>query len=500
MTVRKITEAKPPWQRGLLVNAKGAPKRNIANVMHVLTTHPAWEGVIAYDAFAETVVKLKAPPVRELDRPERIGPGDWTETDSTRAAAWLQHVADLDVSPETVTQAVIALAERRTFHPVREWLQSLSWDRTPRLDGLLARYFGADETAYTRAVGARWAISAVARVMEPGCQADCMLVLEGDQGRRKSTGFERLAGKDWFADTPLDLGSKDAYQVLRRKWIYEVAELDSFKGRDVTKIKAFISARADNYRPSYARKNRDFLRQVVLCGTTNEGEYLHDRTGNRRFWPARSRGDVEVEAIARDREQLWAEAHARYLAGERWYIDTPELRALCEAEQAERVPEDAWVPLVRAWLVHPTVPERGEGRRLLALSEGITTADVLVGALALKATEATAAATQHAGRVLRDLRLMRRQVRVGPRSADSKEWRYFRSPANEEPGDHTVTTEKDERGSGNQVTNVTDASTHTQETGYLFHDHTQAWAGDHGDPVTTEDIERAAIQSERSSE
>lgn len=276
MTVASIRDAKrTAWKRGLLLSVdSGRPKRCLANVLHVLSLHPDWDGVIAYDAFAETVVKLKPAPTRPEDRPEQHEAGDWTETDSVRTAAWLQTYVDVDAGADMVTAAVVTLAERRRFHPVREWLSSLEWDRVARIDTLLARYFTADDSEYTRAVGARWMISAVARVFEPGCQADCMLVIEGEQGRRKSTGLETLAGKEWFADTPIDLGSKDAYQVLRRKWIYEIAELDSFRGRDVTRIKAFVSARTDNYRPSYGKRNRDFGRQVVFCGTTNESEYL----------------------------------------------------------------------------------------------------------------------------------------------------------------------------------------------------------------------------------
>jgi putative DNA primase/helicase len=333
------------WTRGLITNDDGTPKKGLANVMHVMSTHPAWEQVLAYNAFIECAVKMLCPPVREQDGVSALG--EWTDADSARTAAWFASVVGFEPSTQHVDQAVVSVAERCSFHPVRDYLRAQTWDGVGRLDHLLATHFGARDSAYTRAIGARWMISAVARVMSPGCQADCMLVLEGEQGAGKSTGFEALFSQEWFADTGLSIGDKDSYQALRGKWGYELGELDSIKGREVTRVKNFLSARTDTYRPSYGKRTRDFRRQNVFCGTTNEDHYLVDK---RRFWPVLCSGTVNRSGIARDRDQLWAEAHVRYQQGEAWHVDTPELRKLCEAEQQARTVEDPWNAVIARWL------------------------------------------------------------------------------------------------------------------------------------------------------
>jgi putative DNA primase/helicase len=421
------------WEAGLLVNEDGNPRSNLANVMHVLANHPEWSGKLAYNDFAETIIKTAKVPTRETDAPARVTETEWTETDSIRTAAWLQEKG-LQVQPPLVTQAVLAIAERLRVHPVREWLDSLEWDQVVRLDKVLATYFGADATAYTAAIGTRWMISAVARVYEPGCKADCMIVLESSrQGRFKSSGLQALCErKEWFADTPLDLGSKDGYQSIRRKWIYEIGELDAFKGKEATKIKSFVSAQSDNYRPSYGTRNRDFPRQVVFAGTTNESEYLADRTGNRRFWPVRSNRIVDVAAIQRDRAQLWAEAVHRYRAGERWYVDTTELRQLCEAEQEARTQADPWTPLVAQWLVAPA--------QAALTSKGVTTDEVLRGALDFEPSRMGRSEETRIGYVMRELQWSRQRVREN----GTRVYRYYPAPPDQPTDSEVGTSEQQE--------------------------------------------------------
>lgn len=397
-------------------NANETVRQTLGNVMTVLSLSPEWAGVIAYDLFGECVVTTRPPPVREQDRPVPHVAGDWSDEDTVRTAAWLGEVHGLRVSPTMVDQAIIAVARRRTVHPVRDWLAGLDWDRTPRLDSLLCRYFGAPDTPYTRGVSARWAISAIARVMAPGCQADCTLVLESrEHGTGKSTGLETLCGRQWFADTGLSIGEKDSYQCLRRKWIYELGELSGLKGRELHRTKNFLSARSDNYRASYARRSRDYPRQSVFAGTTNEDHYLEDRTGNRRFLPVRITA-VDREAIARDREQLWAEAYHRYHAGEPWHVDTAEFRALAEEQQSLRVQTDPWEEIVAEWLERPLVSklDPADGRyevSLLDLSVGVSTTDVLLGALRRRPGDIVRSDETRAGEVLRTLGMQPRQVR-----------------------------------------------------------------------------------------
>lgn len=391
------------WRDLLSYTDKGRPRATLANAVAVLGAHPAWDGVLAHDLFRSETLKLKPAPTRPGDEPSDPSGGPWSDTDSTRTAAWLSTEAELDVSTLFVDQAVEAVAERHAFHPVREYLRRLAWDGTPRIGLWLPTYFGAEPSRYVQAVGSRWLISAVARVMDPGCQADCVLVLESArQGVGKSTALEILAGREWFADTGIDLGSKDSYQALRGIWIYEWSELDSLKGRDASRVKAFASARVDHYRPSYGRRTRDFPRQCIFAGTTNELAYLADGTGNRRFWPVRCADqDTDREALRRDRDQLWAEAVEWFADGHAWHVDTADLRRLCEAEQADREVRDPWVGYARSWA-------------LARKGTGITTEELLREGLGIGSDKVSRAFETRAGQALRALGFGDvRQVREG---------------------------------------------------------------------------------------
>lgn len=412
------------WCAGLATTKEGAPKRCLANVMHVLSCHPDWAGVLAYDAFAGCVVTAKTPPMRVQDRPVLHVSGEWTDEDSTRSAAWFQDAVGFEPPTAMIGDGVAAIARRNLVHPVRDWLLSLTWDGRVRLPKILHDYFGAEHTAYTQAVGARWMVSAVARVMRPGCKADSMLVLESQtQGIGKSTALRVLAGDAWFADTGVAVGDKDSYQALRRKWVYEFAELDAIRGRDVERVKNFISSQVDTYRPSYGRRAQDFPRQCVFAGSTNQRHYLHDPTGSRRFWPVTC-GRIDIDALRRDRDQLWAEAVVRFEAGELWYLDTAELRSVAAAQAEEREERDDWLDVVSRWFDAPTVPvlgTRDERQRVDASATGVSTADVLLGALDFPPERISQAATTRVGHVLRHLGYEPRQIREGGRRVR----RYF---------------------------------------------------------------------------
>jgi putative DNA primase/helicase len=390
------------WRDGLITSDRGEPKRLIANVLHVLASHTAWDGVLVFDEFVSAVNKSRPPPTRAQDG---TGSGtEWTEADTARTRAWFASEVGFEPSVSDVEQAVITVAHNRTVHPVRRYLRGLSWDGVPRIDGVLASYFGASATPYTRSVGPRWLISAVARVMRPGCQADCMVVLEGAQGAGKSTGLAALFTTAWFADTGIHIGDKDSYQALRGKWCYEFGELAAIKGRDIERVKSFVSARVDTYRPSYGRRTVDFSRQCVFAGTTNDSEYLADRTGNRRFWPVAC-GTVDVDALHRDRAHLWAEAVTRFDSGDAWHVDTPELRALCAEEQAEREMDDPWVSLIGEWI------HREQIKGSTIATDGLTTARVLSDALSVRDAEMHRGLETRVGAALRRLGWEPRRLR-----------------------------------------------------------------------------------------
>ncbi len=384
------------WQSSLLYRQTKngqALKAIPANASTILSHHESWVGVLAYSEFVEAEVKLKAPPWDDVDAPASNRVGEWSDADTARAAHWLSRHFEIDLGTRSVEQAVVVAAARVVVHPVRDWLRSLKWDGTKRLDRLFVDYLGAPDTTYARGVGARFAISAVARVFSPGAKVDNVTVLEGEQGIGKSTFVRVLAGDEHFADTPIVMGEKDSYQALRGKWLIELGELHSLSRSDLNRAKNFISATFDTYRPSYGRRTRDFPRQCVFVGTTNALEYLRDETGNRRFWPVRCT-QLDLDRLRADRDQLWAEARVRYERGERWHVDD-DFAAECSDEQEERFVEDPWHDIVEAWVY----AKDQQPRR----TQGVTTTEVLQGALKLGAGQLTKPDQERIAAILRRL-------------------------------------------------------------------------------------------------
>jgi len=339
--------ARPAWANRLRLDLSGTPERNEANVITALSSDPAFAGTIAFDEFRQEVVVLRPAPWDDADVDH---PRPWEDGDDIRLAEWLQH-REVNVAPLVVGRSVGAVARETRIHPVRSYLESLRWDGTPRLETWTSRYLGADPTNLIHAMGSLWLISAVARIYRPGVKADHMLILEGEQGARKSTALKILAGEDWFTDELPDLGSKDAAIHLQGVWIVEIAELDAIGRAEVSRIKAFLTRTTDRFRPPYGRHTVEIKRQCVFAGTVNPDTYLRDETGNRRFWPIRC-GAIDIDAFACDRDQLWAEAVARFKDGAIWWIEDKELLKSARDEQDKRYQSDAWDGLIEHWLTH----------------------------------------------------------------------------------------------------------------------------------------------------
>jgi predicted P-loop ATPase len=344
--------ANPPadeaWQADLICSVDQYGNRKVksvvANAILVLSHDAAWRGVVGFDDFAQRIAVRQRPPYADPDLP--FEGRDWRDEDDIQTAAWLQTTYGLLVNPEVARQAVLAIARDHSFHPVREYLSGLNWDGAPRLDLMLSTYFGVVGSAYTKAVSACWAMSAVARVFDPGCKADHVLILEGRQGSKKSTGLRTMGGS-WFTDELDAIGSKDAATQLQGVWIVELPELDAMSRSEVSRIKAFMSKSFDRFRPPYGKHAVRFERQCVFAGTVNHSDYLRDETGNRRFWPVRCSAaaageEIDVEGLRRDRDQLWAEAVARHKRGEKWWLESPDLIELSTTEQDARYATDAW--------------------------------------------------------------------------------------------------------------------------------------------------------------
>jgi len=405
----------PGWRALLILNKDGTPKPLLANAITALRHAPQWQGVLAFNEFSELIEAVKPPPWRSGRA------GVWSDDHDRRTADWLQHQG-LYVSAEVAGQAVQTAAMETRFHPVRDYLNRLSWDGIGRLDDWLTLYWGVEPSEYARAVGARWLISAVARIYRPGVKADQCLILEGPQGSKKSTAL-RVLTEPWFTDEISDLGTKDASLQTRGVWLIEMSELDAMRRSDLAKVKAFISRSTDRFRPPYGKRLIESPRQCVFAATTNQDTYLQDETGGRRFWPVRC-GTIHIDQLKRDRDQLWAEAVERFNHGAVWWLDSLELNAAAAEQQADRYEGDPWEPIIREWIASPCARPDGGGGLLPMTSnrESVTVADILGHAIAKRPELWT---QTDKNRVARCLKAMNWE-RYRARTEGGLEWRYRR--------------------------------------------------------------------------
>lgn len=262
----------------------------------------------------------------------------------------IMHAERFKAKKSDVQDEMAAEARRNQYDPLVEYLQALQWDRKPRLDAWLATHMGAADTTYTRTVGRKFLIGAVARASDPGCKMDNMLVAEGEQNIGKSTAFRYLFGDRFFTDHLPDFHSKDSFQQLEGAWCVEVAELAALTKAEVKDVKQFLSRLVDKYRVPYARHPILVPRRTVFVGTVNPeyGGYLRDPTGARRFWPFEAT-TIDLPAILRDRDALWAEAVMAYRGGESWYLDDEDSIALAKEEQALRRERHPWEDVIEGW-------------------------------------------------------------------------------------------------------------------------------------------------------
>lgn len=345
-----VSEPYAPLKAGdqptLQFDKHGVIRQNHANLLAVLRVCPDWQGVVGLNEFSQIIWLYEPVPRHDGKKLNDWRPRQWTDADLAEAVEWFQLTDFPTVSADKVQMSISQFANQNgRFHPVRDFLNKLVWDDLDRLDNWLFTYCDAiaetdEQRDFVMAVGAKWMISAVARIMTPGCQADYILTLEGKQGIGKSRCFQILGG-DHFSDGLPDVHTKDARDHVRGKWIIEMAELGQMYRSEIEAIKAFATRREERFRPAYGRNEIVYPRQCVFCGTTNKSEYLRDETGNRRFWPVRVTA-IDIEGLEKDRNQLWAEAVERYHRKERWYLEDESIIAAAEAEQAHRYLSDAW--------------------------------------------------------------------------------------------------------------------------------------------------------------
>lgn len=381
-----------------LASAAGTIPATIENVHDALVSQES--GVrLAYDNFQAHTMIGEAGKWRRFE-----------DVDYGRLRAQFGRRGFRPVTAEIMKTAVQLAAEQSRFDSAIEWAESLQWDGRPRIDTAMSRYFGCADTPYTRAVG-RYLFTALAgRALVPGCQADMALVLVGLQGARKTSAVEALCpDPEFFVEVNLKkIDDDNLSRKLRGKLVGELAELRGLAGRDQESVKAWITRRVERWRPLYQEFDATFLRRLVLIGTTNDPEFLDDSTGERRWLPVES-GQVEVEAIERDRDQLWAEGVAVFKAsGVAWQ----EAERLAKDVHARHKVIDPWTELVEGWLAKPVAIDQTalppEGPLLLE--------QVALGALRRSLGSMTRPESLRLGKVMRSLGYARRQAWLNGRN------------------------------------------------------------------------------------
>lgn len=349
---KKRGHSSPPaaaWLNGCMRDHRGEPIPNLANAMMALRQAPELEDVFAHDQMLCATVITREPPSSSGSPGVECAPRPATDADVSRVQEFLQGAGLRRIGKDVVHQAADLRGYERGFHPIKNYLDALQWDGQPRLKTWLARYLGAEANTYTSGIGTMVLVAMVARIYEPGCKADYMMVLEGEQGARKSTAC-RILGGEWFSDSLPDVtDGKDVSQHLPGKWLIEIGEMAAMSRAENAALKAFITRTVERYRKSYGRKEVVEPRQCIFVGTTNKKAYLRDETGGRRFWPV-TVGTIDTQALAADRAQLFAEAVEHYRSSTRWWPDEKFERDHIRPQQEARFEADAWEETINLYL------------------------------------------------------------------------------------------------------------------------------------------------------
>jgi putative DNA primase/helicase len=254
-----------------------------------------------------------------------------------------------------IVEAMTVVAHQHPFHPIQDYLDSLKWDGIERIPDFCSDFFGSAKDPYHIAVGKSFFVSSVARIYKPGAKVDTMVILQSPQGMRKTATWQALFG-EFCSEVTSSLNDKDFFSGLRGVWCADFGELDQFSKAEVTRIKQVITQTFDHYRPHYGRQHQRFPRQCVFVGGTNQDNWQTDATGARRYLPVDVKHVIDVEAIAAIRDQLWAEAVARFRRGETWWHipDAPE-------HQEKSYVGDTWEEIIGQWLreeyMKPQIPD-----------------------------------------------------------------------------------------------------------------------------------------------
>lgn len=323
------------WREELSRNEKtGAVKPTFKNTDLILANDENLQGLIRRNLFDDSLEVSRIP----FWRHEHNNSPYFSDTDGAELIKYLEIDYGLRLSQERLATILRTDAEKNAYHPVKNFIEAVEWDGVERIETLFIDYLGADDTHYTRQVTRKWLIAAVARIYDPGCKFDNMIVLHGTQGIGKSTIARKLAGR-WFNESIQHFRSNDAVLSIQGSWICEVAELSAMSKSSIEEIKAFLSTTVDKIRKPYDRYTSTLPRSSVFLGTTNDDEFLKDQTGNRRFWPVGTSKDkatknVFTELTSTEVGQIWAEAKRAYDNGESLLLDEEA------GQEARRIQEE----------------------------------------------------------------------------------------------------------------------------------------------------------------
>ena len=346
------------WMNKLTISPEtGKPIKTVENVLTILENDPQLHDIVIFDEFSNRLYVMGKLPWDSSGKRR-----DWKDADDAGLRCYMEKVYNI-TGKERITDGFQLYCEMHKTNLVQEFLHGLpAWDGVHRLDTLFIDYLGAADTPYTRAVARKSLTAAVARAMQPGVKYDTMPILVGSQGIGKST-LLRLLGADWFNDSLNTFEGKEACEMIQGSWIIELQELNGLNRSEENAVKQFLSKTDDIYREPYGRRTGRYPRRCVFFGTTNDDEFLRDKTGARRFLPIDCCVSQSTKSVFRDLAgevpQIWAEAVVCWQLGEALYLDDPEVAAMAKAVQEAHAIHSAKEGIIRDFL-EKEIPDNWE--------------------------------------------------------------------------------------------------------------------------------------------
>lgn len=386
------------WRAELILKHRADGTEHIPcrvhNLMMLLRYAPAFKGRIRYNQFSGTT---------EMDKADL----DDGALACLKAQVEKDYIQQEKVGTADMLEALNGLAKYCGYHPVQDYLSALHWDGTERIEDVFPDFLGTPKDPYHMGVARAFFVSAVSRIYQPGFKVDLMPILEGPQGAGKSSFWEVLGG-DWYADITDDINNKDFQAALHGVWIADLGELEQFGRAESARIKSIITIKKDRLRRPYAKFHENLLRQTILVGGSNRSDWINDPTGGRRFLPVSCRvAKIELDLLAKARDQLWAEAMHRYRAGDSGWWDVPD----ANAHQQARFNEDPWQVPIEEWLTSKFYP--------------VTSNEILAQCIHIEVAKQTQSDWMRVGKVMIRLADWERKTVWDPESKKPR-WCYVR--------------------------------------------------------------------------